>query len=180
MLGTLILKSELNLPFFNPNIARGLVGFFTGCIVYKLNEIFTQKRKENQYFPLYFFIVTAVIAIIIDLHINYSIFHIDRYQSSPVMIYPLIIMMVLNIDILNKLMSLKPLVFIGSISYSIYIIHFPIQILIDTAAKYFGFTTHSYYVFFLYIATTIITSIFSYRYIDEPLKVFVREKFVIS
>jgi len=176
ILGIFILKCRLYLPFFNPNIARGLAGFFIGCITYKLNDVFFQSKTRKNFLIVSGLILLFISIIAIDLQTNFTTFQLGEYISLPILVYPLLIMVVLNVSFLNKSMSLAPLIFFGHISYSIFLLHFPIQILIDTATKYFGLTSYSYAIFYLFIAMTITSSWFTYKYVEAPLMLFLRRR----
>jgi len=66
----------------------------------------------------------------------------------------------------HRFLSFKPLVFIGLISYSLYLWHWPLI----TYAKYYLSRNLSLYESFLIIITSLLTATFSYKFIETPLR----------
>lgn len=67
--------------------------------------------------------------------------------------------------VVNKLLSIKSLVFIGLLSYSMYLWHWPIFVFI----KYLGFELTLPYIIFA-ITLTLILSYLSWRFIEKPFR----------
>ena len=66
---------------------------------------------------------------------------------------------------INKILSAKPLIFLGSISYSIYLIHMPIISIIN---KYIVIFDSAALQFIIVYFLTIIFSMISYLFIEKP------------
>lgn len=145
--GLLIIKNNSELPILNGHMARGLVGFFLGCITYKINQ---QKGRV-----LVFCIIALVCGIIFDVLFHDRFFPPEGINSLPMLIYSLLIIFALRFRVLAHLLSLQPLLFIGNLSYVIFLIHFPIQILIDTAMKYWQLAIPLHIIFNIYVFSTI-------------------------
>ena len=99
--------------------ARCIYSFFLGVIIYLIYEKF--KNQSNSWFSLILIFASFAIIIISDqLSYNY------KYILSPIL-FGLTILFVSKLDqesILYKLLSNKVTVYLGSISYGIYMIHF--------------------------------------------------------
>jgi len=67
--------------------------------------------------------------------------------------------------IINKLLTLKPMVFTGNISYSLYLWHWPILVLFHYTATELTFQNQ-----LIAIASTYIISILSWKYIEQPCR----------
>lgn len=92
--------------------------FFLGCLLYEFYMKCTDKvQKMYSYFGL------ITIAVLVLLSIKHSISSVfGKFQLSFILfICPVIIISALNI--LNKLLSIKPLIFLSKLSMSIYLWH---------------------------------------------------------
>ncbi len=67
---------------------------------------------------------------------------------------------------------------LGDVSYSTYLLHFPLQLLIVDAAAYYGFQINfnrpSIVLFFL--AVLLLLSVLTYYYFERPVQYFIRRK----
>ena len=72
--------------------------------------------------------------------------------------------------------------FFGDISYSIYLIHFPIILIILLASNSLNLILdfNSPLIFLAYLTITFLISFFSYNYVEIPLKKTMRKKFLIN
>ena len=69
--------------------------------------------------------------------------------------------------------------FLGNISYSTYLLHFPLQILILTFLKHQGtrFDFNNQFFFLLYIFFIIFSSAAAYVFFENKIKIYIRKKF---
>lgn len=173
-LGLSIYKLNLtNIPFFNTEIARILIGFFIGCFVYEIHLLISGSKKKNLIVLLLSFVFIGLISLAIIF--GHKILG-DYTIVYTVVIYPLIILLALNIKHLNMLLSIKPLTYLGDISYSIYLWHFPMQLLIVSLDKIFILNiNYSSRVFFLgFACVTIAISALSYELFEKPFSKYLR------
>ncbi|AYY85942.1 acyltransferase [Chryseobacterium indologenes] len=91
---------------------------------------------------------------------------------------PLIILICANTGLITKVFNHKILVYLGSISYSLYIIQYPLHILFSQFSEKYAFIeSHSFY---YYVILLIICSILSYELIENPCrKIFKRKRKVV-
>jgi len=83
-------------------------------------------------------------------------------------LYPIIgtVLIIYSINgIINKLLSLKPIVFTGKISYSLYLWHWPIFVIIRYTSIELTLVTQ-----FIAIVLTYVLSILSWKYIEQPFR----------
>ena len=101
------------------NMTRCLLGFFIGVLIFNLSASPTQGPGEKFSFPSivpYFALVLTILAIIyadwfgVYVTIIFGIFIFTLLNSSPLLE-------------IKRLLSWQPLVYLGSISYGIYMIH---------------------------------------------------------
>ena len=88
--------------------------------------------------------------------------------------FPLLVLMVqLDLKGLSKTsVTVRVCDYVSSLTYSSYLLHFPIQVLVLVVFKYFGWggqVFDSPSVFLLYIALMILVSRACYFYIERPL-----------
>jgi len=178
--GLSILQKQLNSPFFNPPMAKMLVGFFVGCLTYKLNlQILKLENTRKNIIFLVIFIFTVLIGIMVSKAGYVKIFgQWDRVM--PLLVYPLIILASLNVFVINKVLSLKPFTYIGDLSYSIYLIHFPVQLLMVTFLPMFGLVPdyNSWKGLAVFILITTSLASLSYHLAEKPLQSLIRRKFI--
>jgi peptidoglycan/LPS O-acetylase OafA/YrhL len=122
VIGLIIFRMHYNFAFLiNEPIARGLIGFFTGCILY---EVLIEQNIYRQY--------RWLIIIFYVLTIAFYWIYLSRRISLP----PNLIMIYLAVILIAELHHNKPmrllldnklLIVLGDISLSVYLIHVPIQ-----------------------------------------------------
>jgi peptidoglycan/LPS O-acetylase OafA/YrhL len=86
-----------------------------------------------------------------------------------VVFIPLILLIVSDAGVFSKLMSLKPLVYLGEISFGVYIFQAPVYMLSTAVFKRVGLIDPGL-VFFLYLAALLLVSALSFNYIEVPLR----------
>ncbi len=88
--------------------------------------------------------------------------------------FPLIIINLTIIQIFFKNLGKKTQIF-GDISYTVYLMHFPIQIVFHIINKnYFEINYNSNLTFISFIGTVFIVSLITYKFFELPAKKFIR------
>ena len=135
--------------------------FVSGMIVFIL---FKQNRK-------YIFLFLSVLFLIFSFINNFKIFFFC----------PGVLMLILSIenffDIKNK-MFLNFCSIMGNLTYSSYLIHLPLSLIIISFYRNDAQIFLSEYFFVSYIIAIIIISLISYHFIEKKLKKFIRDKFI--
>lgn len=97
------------------------------------------------------------------------------------MLAPLYAMIVLGIaldrTIVSRVLSLKPMQFLGEISYGIYLLQFPVWAFMEYATKNTGFDLASTTGFYTCFSILLLVSALSYRFFESPLRVYIRGRF---
>ncbi|KRE51054.1 acyltransferase family protein [Paenibacillus sp. Soil724D2] len=176
-LGLTIYHAKLNSPFFNEGIARVLIGFFIGCLTCDFNNYLGELIKK--------YLVLIGIGVIIILSVIASIFYGHKVLGDwalvyTIMYYPIIIILLLNIGLLRGILSLKPFAYIGEVSYSIYLWHFPLQLMVNTLDNILELHINysSKKVFIGFVLLTLIVSIISFEFFEKPFSKFLRRRFI--
>lgn len=136
LLGFAVLSQGLKYPIINFEMARGIVSYFLGVI---LCEVF-KKYHGNKY---NIFLNAGMYIFLISSYIAFRKFGISWMGSNVYFIIlcftPIIIWLTVSKTVLNKVLSIKGIVFLGKISLYIYLFHFPVQYFIkilDVAFRY--------------------------------------------
>ncbi len=154
-------------------IGYGGYCFFVGGLSYLLN----QKLRLNVNYKIFYLIV-----IILTFSLFLKITNFDTIIQKIILltfIFPSLINCLFLIN--NKLpFSGKNLSILGDISYSIYLLHFPVILSTLLIFNFFNFKVDfNLPIFFAsYLITTIFMSIFVYKFFETPLKNKIRSKFL--
>ena len=150
----------LNLDFLTLTCARL---FFSGVLIYLISE----KFKRYISFQLIIFTLLFIFSLVGN-------FKIYLFCPSLLMIFVLI-------DNLIKIESIKYLSkSAGNLTYALYLLHIPVQLIILIFAHYLNFTDTIYtnYIFFIaFFAIMIILSTYSFKFFEKPFNQLIRKKF---
>lgn len=155
---------------FNVFISYGLYCFFMGGMT---NLIF--KKIDTTKFLNIFFIL-FLISLVVLYQVNNSIF--EKIILLTICL-PLVIIIFASIQKKNKDIG-KKLKFLGDISYSIYLNHFVLQLMVHLFLSILNLKVNfnSEIIFIFYIIFIILSSSFTYYYIENNLKNFIRKKLI--
>lgn len=157
------------------NLLRCFAGFFMGCI----SVILASKIKGREYKYL-----SAIMAVIFLIFLN-----LGRKPEENILIFFISCALILSIILypkgkINCLLKLPALLFLGKISYSIYMVHFIFiwlsQIVIekffrghfvDSVEKYYSLSLpQAFTIFTLIYILIILSATLLYKYIEEPAR----------
>ncbi len=123
LLGVMIYISRLDFTIINPIIGRGLSCFFLGVLIAGIYEqrerLFTQRIG-------YLCLVFLIACWLLIRRFGYQVSG-DFDLLVILGLVPAVVICVLFIPWLNKFFSLAPFVYLGKISFGIYLWHFPVQ-----------------------------------------------------
>lgn len=169
VVGTLFRHLHTNSYFVNSDIGRLFMGFFMGIVIYE--ALFSKRLTQ----PHFYLIIAALL-----LAFGGSVYIRPSAWSYPavVFLYPAIIIASIRIELVNKILSLRFLTYLGDISYSVYLLHFPVQLTILTVSSYFALHFPYTHVGFLcaYGATVILVSVLSYEFFEKPIQTILRKR----
>lgn len=169
-LGVVAIHFSWSYPMVNRETGRGLACFFIGCLVSKADEVI------NKY---HISVFKKLIWIASTLLILFA-FH-DYNLAYVLVIFPSVILLTLNLFTANKVLSSKPLVYLGKISYSIYMWHYPVMAALWFLSKQFGLLDfRTPLALAVYTLVLLAVSVVSYHAIEKPLsklfgKIFVKD-----
>lgn len=154
-IGGMLILSGWNYPVLNRLIGRGLIGFSSGVILYGIQtELIKRHARTAGYICLVFL---ALVYILLRFFPVYA----GNIQMLFILgIAPAILISALNVSWLGKALGWKPLAYIGKVSIGIYLLHFPVQLLLHTADLLFhiSFDYSSKKFWLLYVGVTFLTA----------------------
>lgn len=174
LLGLSIKEYQLDVPLLNQETYRVFIGFFTGCLTYELNAFMHRKNIARGFTGLTF--ISFLILVVGTLLFGHKILG-DWQTVYAIAVFPMGIILILNIKVLNLIFSLKPMKYLGDISYSIYLLHFPAQLVVKTLDDLLELNiNYSSRVFFIvFMISTIAVSAVIYEVFEKPLQKYIRK-----
>ena len=170
--------------FARSSLTLGLLLFFVGGFLYYLLEKIKKSLINNK---LQVIIILTIINLIIFSQSLNSLFlqlqfELEFILGNRLMIllyfvkFPLIIINLCIIQFYFKDIG-KQLQILGDISYTVYLIHFPIQIIFHLInIEIFKINYDNNFVFILFISVIIFFSILTYKFYELPIKKKIRSK----
>jgi peptidoglycan/LPS O-acetylase OafA/YrhL len=174
--GNSLLALGLYKGFLNTQLLRGVAGFFMGAALTGLFPLTHTTSSDDAPWqerlaaPLWD--VVAVLSFIALRQFMRS----DRLAFRPgvdfavaLFIIPALIVGSVHGRFVPRLLALAPLQWLGRISYSMYLVHFPIQIvfvLLYPPQRWLDYSKPS--VFAAYLAATLVTAYLTYRFVELP------------
>ena len=154
-----------DLIFFFPlmHLSEFLVGNIAGLFFLK------GIKKRN-----YDFYIVALISLIIILLASHTSINYHNGMLAFVFV-PLILLISSNNGTSTKILTSKSLIFLGEISYGVYIFQKPVSIWICGILKYYNINNPALN-FYLTVTVLIILSAISYKFIETPLRRIVNKK----
>jgi peptidoglycan/LPS O-acetylase OafA/YrhL len=177
LLGITVLTSW-SLPLLNRNIARGMVGFFAGALAFQITGWFERARRGTL---LGLACLAAVVAIgVLSNLIGYDFWVGADPLPYGLIIFPLITVASLKVKPLVAVLSLRPLTFLGDISYAVYLVHVPIQMIILAVAhtRHLTIPTSSTTFYWIWIATLLVAGTVIHLTFERPARRWLRRRFV--
>ncbi|MBQ8246321.1 MAG: acyltransferase [Lachnospiraceae bacterium] len=175
--GGVIILMEINFPLFNFLMGRGFACFFVGALLAKVFQLKNLLHEQRiGYLSLIFLIGIGILISVFGYEI------LGNLQMTVILgIAPTLILSVLFVPWISKLLSLKPFVYLGKISLSIYLWHFPVQCVWKIVDVYWGLEINysSRLIWLSYVATVLLLSVLYEKFFAEKVqainKLFVRK-----
>ncbi len=194
----LILSGLVIQTFYAP-IGHGVYSFFLGGMLYYFYLHIVKINKQKRWLNLLRILsVLFILLILLDSkysflenfatktlqahHVHFDIaFALQRIDNLLVrtFIFPVFLLYIVLLETVKGARG-KMFSFVGHISYSSYLLHFPLQLIIilccsnvDRVAFF-----NSAYIFFLFFSVLITISLLSYNYFELPLQKYLRSRLI--
>lgn len=145
-----------------PNV-RGIVGFTLGWLIFRYH------RRLPAKLPLFIWmvdiVIVALIALMLELYGSTSLIGVD--YAFALFIFPAVIIVCLyRWSLIGQFFSLAPQRFLGRISYSIYLLHYPLTYLMVNTPWILAIGKPRLGVYYIFALLTVAT--LSYMFIEVP------------
>lgn len=131
--------------------------------------LFVKNRKEKNYDLAVVVFFIAIILSLIFIPLNF------HNGLMAVFFVPVIYLISCNNGLITKFFAIKPLEFLGEISYAIYIIHIPVLYIIRSVLWDYFQISESNTLFWIYMPVLMIVSAGFYQFIEKPMRDYLRK-----
>ncbi len=139
--------------------------FLTGNLA---GLFFVKSRKEKNYDLAVVLLFVLIILSLIFIPLNF------HNGLMAVFFVPAIYLISCNNGLITRFFSIKPLEFLGEISYAIYIIHIPVLYILRSVLWDYFQISQSNTIFWIYILVLLVVSAILYLFVEKPMRDFVR------
>jgi peptidoglycan/LPS O-acetylase OafA/YrhL len=179
-----VYKARLSLPFANETMARTMIGFFVGSLLF-----LAIRRAEAAGYARRLGVVALVVlgAIVVLANVaGYDAFVGGTGFRTAVphllTIFPLVIVSALHVPPLARAMSVRPLTFLGDISYSVYLLHVPLQMVIISVLRARGVAIPTEDPRFLlgFLGALLLIASLTHRFFEVPARSWLRRRLLAT
>ena len=174
-IGAYLSALQLDAPLVNWWIARGVAGFFAGA----LTLLLVQWLVGAGHARLVGWAAVAALGAIAVVRGKLAVGGLYGVNAHALLIFPLIIAASLTWPPLVRVLSSRPFVFLGDISYSVYMVHFPVALLFLSTARLLGtaLPIRSVALLLTYTLTVFVVAVISHRVLEMPAQRWLRRKY---
>jgi peptidoglycan/LPS O-acetylase OafA/YrhL len=140
--------------------------FLTGNIA---GLLFVKSRKEKNYDLAVVVFFMAILLSLIFIPLNF------HNGLMAVFFVPVIYLISCNNGLITKIFAIKPLEFLGEISYAVYIIHIPVLYIVRSVLWDYFQMSESNTLFWIYMPVLMIVSAALYQFIEKPMRDYLRK-----
>jgi peptidoglycan/LPS O-acetylase OafA/YrhL len=175
-----VYKARLELPFANETMARTMVGFFLGSLLFLLLRR-TEAAGSARMLGAGAAIGLVLIAILAHT-IGYDAFvggsGFRTAVPHTLTLFPLVVLASLHAPLLSRILSIRPLTYLGDISYSVYLLHVPLQMIALSYLRASGQTAPTDRPWFLvsFLGTLLCVAAVVHRYFEVPARAWLRHR----
>lgn len=170
LLGIVIAVKNYETVFLN---CRGLIGFFAGCLTCTFCEWANrQENRKRQTISGIVFLVFAGTAVT-GIMFGHKVFAPDPQVVLiyEMLLWPCLVFLAVHVKLLRAFLKNPVFLFLGKISFSMYLIHFPVMVLLENLNQCFSWNLNyeSRKVCLLYVALMMVLSVLCYFFVEQKL-----------
>ena len=153
-------RGGVSYPILNEYMMRGVSCFYAGVLLCELNDWLDAGKKEKLAMTL--FILFLAFRLALHFMPDHSFWENERNGRMALILleWPILIFASINLPWFRKVLEIRPLRYLGTISMDIFLWHIPVQITIKCVDKIFGLDINygSLSVWALYIVMVLATA----------------------
>lgn len=175
LVGIVVRCCHLDVPFLNDEVSRVYISFFAGVFSYRVHLLLQRRSPIWGWMPLLVVLCLTTIGVRFG-HAGYGTQWQVIYMA---VLFPCVVLSVLHVPPLAWIGGLPPLRYLGRISYSLYLWHFPVQCLLMTFVQtgILQIDFSSRFTFIGYACLVGCTASLSERFFESPLRQYIRRAF---
>ncbi|KAA0072053.1 acyltransferase [Rhodanobacter sp. T12-5] len=164
-----IVNGDRVLGYLDAQLVRCMLGFGTGIMLQLAHRRGWLAYSRLPSWAWDFLVLAVITALIIFMNTRRPHASVVSYLAV-IALSALVLATVFKSKNIKKFLELRPLVFLGEISYSIYLVHFPLQLLFVVICSYCEITLiyNDLPIMALYFLLLISLSHLTYKYIEQP------------
>jgi len=174
------LTDSLSGLILNSNLIRCTISYALGCLLYR--HFIANAALKSPARPWSDLAALALSALIVCIILNLALWHsliFNHWDWILVLfVFPAITLCALQHDtVLNRILSSRLFVFLGSISYSVYLLHVQVGMLIRGVSKHLlKSAPQTPYAGVIYVLLTIGLATLTYKFIEIPARKALRDR----
>jgi peptidoglycan/LPS O-acetylase OafA/YrhL len=174
--GLAIIRMGWMLPILNGNMARGMIGFFVGSFIFLVVRRFKELGAGRWFAGACFAAMVGVFWL--TYSIGYDAFVGGTTLPLLFVIFPLVIVSGLEVPILAQILSLRPFTFLGDLSYAVYLVHVPVQMVLISILRERGHTAPvaTKWFFFQFVLVVLFVATVVHKLFEVPMRRWMRER----
>lgn len=172
--GLEMMKERWSFVFFCSNVGRGLVSFFWGVIIVIVYRAIKNKRYLSVGIITMFFICLLISKYLGNDLSNHSTVNGAVFSIT---YYTFLIFFSLKIPLFRRVLLLKPLQMLGDLSYSLFMVHYPIQVILDTVNRGFhmGWDYSGFTFWIVYVCLVLAAAVLCNKLIEKKCMIYIRK-----
>lgn len=168
-----------NYFIYNDMMSRIFLGFFIGCLASQVYGIILESNKFSIIFQV-FAIFVMLVTVSGSIRFGFQEFFGAYKVIMPMVIFPLIIIFCAINRVAKNILSLKLFEILGACSFSIYLCHYPIQIILRFVFERFNLSPELYFTWMFYVFCVLVISCTCHYLYEIPMQRIIREKYLKS
>jgi peptidoglycan/LPS O-acetylase OafA/YrhL len=170
-------------PYYQgfPSVSHNFIFYFP---LFHLNQflignlaglIYVNRLLKNKNYDVWILMIALLINLLILTKVHICL----NDGLMAIFFVPFILLMASNIGFITRIFNKKIFVFLGEISYGIYILQMLVFIVCKFILKKVGIQNHEFQFYISVIALIVIASI-TYKYFEVPIRNWIRMKYIVS